>query len=97
MDRAKITDLYFLEARSKLVDLAAFLDRVERAEGADDHRLGAFRRALEALAGRARDGAAGGRTRAEESLLAFSDPTLEPALAASGKAAGGAWMGNVPP
>ena len=33
MDRSRITDLYFAEARSKLIDLAAFLDRVERSEG----------------------------------------------------------------
>jgi len=46
MTRQKVTDLYFMEARAKLVDLAAFLDRVDRAEGQDDFRIKAFRRAL---------------------------------------------------
>ena len=93
MDRAKVTDLYFLEARSKLIDLAAFLDRVERSSGADDYRLQAFRRALGALAQRADEAVGGGtaRTRAEEALLAFSDPTLDPLSAADDKAARGAW------
>jgi hypothetical protein len=30
MTRQQVMDLYFLEARSKVIDLAAFLDRVER-------------------------------------------------------------------
>jgi len=33
MNRQKLLDLYFLEARSKLIDLAAFFDRLDRAEG----------------------------------------------------------------
>ena len=32
MTRDEMLDLYFADARSKLIDLAAFLDRVERAE-----------------------------------------------------------------
>ena len=98
MKRSTITDLYFMEARSKLIDLAAFLDRVERSEGNDDHRLRAFRRALQQLAARAEDSDSGSvihRHRAEETLLAFSDPTREPAVQAGGKAATGAWPGNV--
>ena len=94
MDRAKVTDLYFLEARSKLIDLAAFLDRVERSAGEDDYRVTTLRTALKTLAGRADDGTNGARTRAEETLLAFSDPTIEPVPAAGGKAASGAWTGN---
>ena len=89
MKRSTVTDLYFLEARSKLIDLAAFLDRIERAQGEDDYRLQAFRRALGRLAVRAGDGSGG--SRAEEVLLAFSDPTCEPVIRADGKAATGAW------
>jgi hypothetical protein len=50
---ATALDTYFLEARSKLLDLAAILDRIGR--GADgeavalDPRLGRIRQALEAL------------------------------------------------
>ena len=50
MDRSRITDLYFAEARSKLIDLAAFLDRIERSEGADDFRMKSLRAALCELA-----------------------------------------------
>ena len=38
-----------MEARSKLIDLAAFLDRVDRGEGEADFRLNAFRQALKEL------------------------------------------------
>jgi len=39
MTREEALNLYFLDARSKLIDLAAFLDRVERCPGEDDLRL----------------------------------------------------------
>ncbi len=44
---------YFLEARSKLLDLAAFLDRIGRgkdaAQAAEDPRMQKIRQALEVL------------------------------------------------
>ncbi len=86
MTRSQILDLYFVDARHKLIDLAAFLDRWERAEGGEDFRMAAFRRALQELAG-------GPGDRAERVLLAFSDPTTEPIPAATTKAACGAWPG----
>jgi hypothetical protein len=50
----KALDAYFLEARAKLLDLAAILDRVGRGAGAggvgDDPRLVRVRQALEVLA-----------------------------------------------
>ncbi len=84
MNRQQMLDLYFLEARAKLIDLAAFLDRVDRAEGEGDFRIAAFRDALEELHGE-------GAGRAERVLLRLSDPTTEPIPAASTKAACGAW------
>ena len=45
MTRQKVLDLYFMDARCKLIELAAFLDRVDRAEGTADFRLDAFREA----------------------------------------------------
>ena len=87
MERRQILDLYFLEARAKLIDIAAFLDRVERAEGASDFRLTAFQHALEKLCG-----AHGNR--AEQILLEFSDPTVEPLVAATTKGASGTWPGK---
>jgi hypothetical protein len=84
MDRSHITDLYFAEARSKLIDLAAFLDRVERSEGADDFRMKSLRAALRELA-------SPGPDKAKTILLALSDPTEEPIPQAGAKSAGGAW------
>ena len=46
MNRRELLDLYYLEARAKLIDVAAFLDRLDRAEGAPDFRLAAFTQAL---------------------------------------------------
>ncbi len=87
MTRERVLELYFLEARSKLVDLAAFLDRLERADGTDDFRVTAFRQALQELHGPQAH-------RAQRVLLALSDPTLAPLAAATTKAAAGAWPGT---
>ena len=84
MKRKEILDLYFMEARSKLIDLAAFMDRVERSEGPDDFRMKGFLRALQELD-------PGKRDRARRVLLALSDPSTEPIPAATTKAASGAW------
>ena len=48
-DRKNILDLYFLDARARLIDIAAFMDRVDRADGETDFRYDAFREALKAL------------------------------------------------
>jgi len=84
-------DLYFMDARSRLIELAAFMDRVERAEGGgvEDFRWESFRRALGELGA---GGVGGGR--AEAVLRSLSDPTEEPVAAASGKGAMGAWPGE---
>ena len=36
LDKQQVLDLYFLEHRAKLLDLAAFLDRYDRAGGAGE-------------------------------------------------------------
>jgi hypothetical protein len=87
MNRQQLLDLYFLEARAKLIDLAAFLDRVDRAEGNADFRLSAFRLALGQLQGDVGD-------RATRVLMSLSDPTTEPIPVATTKGACGAWAGN---
>ncbi len=86
MNRQGITDLYFPEARSRLLDLAAFLDRLDRSEGTDDFRIASLRAALRELA-------APGSDKAKKILLLLSDPTTEPAAAAGDKSACGAWAG----
>jgi hypothetical protein len=88
MTRQKVLDLYFMEARCKLIDLAAFLDRVDRAEGPTDFRLDAFKVALHHLG-------EGNPHRAEAVLNTLSDPTSVPIAAAPGKGAVGAWPGLV--
>ena len=87
MTRQQALDLYFMEARSKVIDLAAFLDRVDRASGEADFRLAAIHDALAALH-------SGDGTRAKAVLEALSDPTLEPVERAPGKGATGAWPGK---
>jgi hypothetical protein len=50
---ARALEMYFLEARSKLLDLAAILDRIQRGAGAaqvaNDPRMQQIRQALEVL------------------------------------------------
>lgn len=85
MKRSELTDLYFLEARSKVIDLAAFLDRVSRAEGEYDFRYAALKQAIRELL---RDEGYCAR----RVLMSFSDPTTEPIEKAPGKGACGAWL-----
>jgi hypothetical protein len=87
MTRQQCLDLHFLEARAKLIDIAAFLDRVHRAEGPGDFRLSAFQQALHHLHSVEQN-------RAEQVLRAFSDPTSEPLAATTTKGACGAWPGK---
>jgi len=51
MPAAAALDAFFLEARSKLLDVAAVLDRIDRGAGAPltDARVAKIRRAVEAL------------------------------------------------
>ena len=87
MTRQQVLDLYFMDARCKLIEIAAFLDRVDRAPGDADFRLDAFRTAMKHLADNQPE-------RAKNVLLAFSDPTTEPIAKAPGKGAVGAWPGK---
>ena len=47
-----LLDLQFIETRHLLVELAAFLDRIDRHPGEADFRIDAFRKALAAAQGR---------------------------------------------
>jgi hypothetical protein len=86
MTRQQVLDLYFMEARAKLIDLGAFMDRMERSGGADDFRMKGFRDALGELTDDAPE-------KAKRILLKLSDPTTEPIAVATTKAACGAWPG----
>lgn len=87
MTRQQVLDLYFMENRAKLIDIAAFLDRVDRAEGEADFRLAGFKEAMKSLG----DGAP---QRAKNVLLSLSDPSVEPIDKAPGKGAVGAYPGK---
>ena len=87
MTQQQVLDLYFLDARHKLIEVAAFLDRVERASGRDDFRIKAFRTAVDKLSGRQKE-------KVRRVLLAFTDPTKEPLAVAAAKGAVGAWPGR---
>lgn len=77
--------MYFMEARSKVIDLAAFLDRVDRAPGRGDFRLDELRKTLRILL----EQKAG---RAKRVLLALSDPTRQPIPRATIQGACGAYQ-----
>jgi hypothetical protein len=79
-----LVDLGFMDSRSKLIDLAAFLDRVDRGDGDADFRFDAFKRALTELS-------KGEPTRARDVLLSLSDPSEEPIPKSPGKGAIGAY------
>jgi hypothetical protein len=68
-------DNYFLEARCKLLDLAAILDRINRGEGTveEDPRLIKIREALEIL----RDESGGRAERVQKLFSLDYDPNWE--------------------
>ncbi|HJN90858.1 MAG TPA: hypothetical protein QGG93_11050 [Verrucomicrobiota bacterium] len=86
-DKNKMLDLYFLDARARLIDVAAFMDRVDREGSSSDFRYKVFCGALKALESSQPD-------RAKNVLMAFSDPSDKPTPAATTKAACGAWPGT---
>ena len=81
-----LVDLGFMDARSKLIDLAAFLDRVQRANQTDDFRVQALKNAIALLS-------LNEPTRAKEVLLSFSDPSADPIEKATMQGAIGAYRG----
>ena len=68
----EVLDREFLAIRKRLIDIAAMLDRIDRAEGPapDDPRIEGIRRSLAILAGEKPD-------RAEQLQLLFSLPYEE--------------------
>lgn len=92
MNALEILDLYFIENRARLLDIASFLDRIDRYDGADeakaDFRYKAFVDALAIL--KTPDA---NRTAAIQNSL--SDHTSEPIESAVGLKAVGAWDGGM--
>jgi hypothetical protein len=74
LTQQQLIDEYFIEHRTKLLDIAAFLDRLDRAaalNAADDFRVVALKEALRLLC-------SGKPGRIERIQLALSDLTIEP-------------------
>ena len=90
--RSAIVDLYFMEHRAKLIDIAAFLDRLDRAGDAGnadpDFRIQAFRQAIAILSDSQSQ-------RAKRILDLLSDHSTDPIPSAAGmKGAFGANPGS---
>ncbi len=85
LTKQAVADLYFLEHRAKVLDLAAFLDRFDRASepGGSDFRVEALKAAL----GLVLDGQP---DRAKRVLELWSDRSMEPIDRAPMKGALGA-------
>jgi hypothetical protein len=88
----QIVDEYFIENRTRILDLAAFLDRLDRSQdqvpGAADFRIRALQRALQMLA-------SDGPAKIDQIQLLLSDPTTEPKAKLDEKSASGAWNSAV--
>ena len=72
-DKEQILDLYFMDARCKLLEIAAYQDRVDRHEGEEDYRHHAFLKALEAM-----QNPSEGNTRVQAVLHSLSDHSQTP-------------------
>ena len=89
----ELVDEYFIENRTRLLEIAAFLDRLDRSDPTlvdRDFRVRAFREALRLLEDRP---SASGEphTRVERIQEILSDPTTEPLEKLDVKSARGAY------
>jgi hypothetical protein len=83
----ELVDEYFIETRNRIIEVAAFLDRIDRADpttAARDFRVQALADAIQVLAGP-------GANRVREIQTLMSDPTTEPRPALDRKGAVGAY------
>jgi hypothetical protein len=74
LTQSQLVEEYFIEHRTKILDIAAFLDRLDRAavkDAAGDFRLRAFLSALEALR------ESNGETRMHKVQMLLSDPRTD--------------------
>jgi hypothetical protein len=89
----ELVDEYFIENRTRLLEIAAYLDRLDRSDLSlvdRDYRVRAFREALRLLEDR--PAAAGEpQTRVERIQHLLSDPTTEPLEKLDVKSARGAY------
>ncbi|MBV9258388.1 MAG: hypothetical protein JO215_10250 [Ktedonobacteraceae bacterium] len=87
LTQQQLIDEYFMETRARILDVAAFLDRMDRSvehNAADDFRIVAMRQALKALCAETSG-------RVYDIQMIFSDPTTEPLMELDRKSAFGAF------
>jgi hypothetical protein len=87
LTQQQLINEYFMEVRAKILDVAAFLDRMDRSvdrNAEDDFRMVAMRQALQALC-------TGIPSRVYDIQMIFSDPTIEPLMQLDRKSAFGAF------
>lgn len=87
LSQQQLIDEYFMEVRAKLLDVAAFLDRLDRSaerNAEDDFRMVAMRQALQLLSAETPD-------RVCSLQVLFSDLTTEPLAELDRKSAFGAF------
>lgn len=82
----QLVDEYFIENRNRIIEVAAFLDRLDRADPAvrDDYRVRALADAIGVLASES-------PTRVRDIQMLMSDPRTEPLPALDRKGAVGAY------
>ena len=83
----ELVDEYFTENRNRVIEVAAFLDRLDRADpsiAASDYRVRALADAIAVLS-------SASPTRVQDIQLLLSDPTTDPKPALDRKGAVGAW------
>src|ERR1041385_2890586 len=86
----ELADEYFIESRNRVLEIAAFLDRLDRVDpsrASRDFRLRALSEALAILGGR-------GPEYLMQIQTLLSDPTTEPIAALDRKSAQGAYEGK---
>lgn len=73
LSQQQLIDEFFMESRTKILDIAAFLDRLDRSvseDGRDDFRIVAMKNAMQELNSQVPG-------RIERVLMIFSDQNLE--------------------
>ncbi len=83
----ELVDEYFIENRNRIIEVAAFLDRLDRADdrvASNDYRVAALNEAIAILG-------SGTSSRVQDIQMLLSDPTTEPLPALDRKGAVGAW------
>ncbi len=87
LNATQLVDEYFIENRNRLIEIAAFLDRIDRSDAgvtANDFRMRVFTEAVAALS-------VASPNRVSHIQMLLSDPNAEPLAALDRKGAVGAY------